>query len=49
MVHLHLWENASFDAIGGMLGISRNTAASRYRLALVKLQDHLRPLYNEIR
>ena len=49
VVHLHLWENTSFDAIGGMLGISRNTAASRYRLALVKLQDHLRPLYNEIR
>lgn len=49
VVHLHLWENTSFDAIGEMLGISRNTAASRYRLALVKLQDHLRPLYNEIR
>ena len=49
VVHLHLWENTSFDAIGEMLGISRHTAASRYRLALAKLQDHLRPIYNEIR
>ncbi len=49
VVHLHLWENSTFDAIGEMLGLSKNTAASRYRLALAKLQDHLRPLYNEIR
>lgn len=49
VVHLHLWENITFDAIGVMLGISKNTAASRYRLALAKLQDNLRPLYNEIR
>jgi RNA polymerase sigma-70 factor, ECF subfamily len=49
VVHLHLWENTTFEAIGEMLGISKNTAASRYRLALAKLQDHLRPLYNEIK
>ena len=49
VVHLHLWENNTFNAIGDLLGISKNTAASRYRLARAKLQDHLRPLYNEIR
>lgn len=48
VVHLYLWENLTFETIGEMLGISKNTAASRYRLALAKLQDHLRPLYNEI-
>lgn len=49
VVHLHLWENTPFETIGELLGISKNTAASRYRLALAKLQDQLRPLYNEIR
>ena len=48
-VHLHLWEGFTFDRIAETLGISRNTAASRYRLALEKLRPQLRPLYEEIR
>lgn len=49
VVHLHLWEGLTFDRLAEILGISRNTAASRYRLALEKLRPQLRPLYDEIR
>jgi RNA polymerase sigma-70 factor (ECF subfamily) len=49
VAHLHLWEGLSFSAIGEILAISANTAASRYRYALNKLQSHLRSLYEEIR
>lgn len=49
VVHLHLWEGFTFDRLAETLGISRNTAASRYRLALEKLRPQLRPLYDEIR
>ena len=49
VVHLHLWEGLTFDHIAEVLGIPRNTAASRYRLALEKLRPQLQPLYNEIR
>jgi RNA polymerase sigma-70 factor (ECF subfamily) len=47
-VHLKLWEGFTFDAIGKTLGISLNTVASRYRYAIDKLQERLRPLYEEI-
>jgi RNA polymerase sigma-70 factor (ECF subfamily) len=49
VVHLHLWEGFTFDRLAETLGISRNTAASRYRLALEKLRPRLQPLYDEIR
>ena len=49
VVHLHLWEGFTFDRIAEILGIPRNTAASRYRLALDKLRPQLQTLYDEIR
>ena len=49
VVHLKLWEDMTFDAIAEVLAISINTAASRYRYALDKLRDRLRPLYDEIK
>jgi RNA polymerase sigma-70 factor (ECF subfamily) len=49
VVHLKLWEGLTFVAIGQALDISPNTAASRYRYALDKLRDRLRPLYDEIK
>jgi RNA polymerase sigma-70 factor (ECF subfamily) len=49
VVHLKLWEAMTFDAIAQTLGISLNTAASRYRYGLDKLRQRLRPLYEEMR
>ncbi len=48
VVHLKIWEGLTFEAIGQALDISPNTAASRYRYALDKLRERLRPLYDEI-
>ena len=48
VVHLKLWEGLTFEAIGEALGISFNTAASRYRYGLDKLRERLRPLYKEL-
>jgi RNA polymerase sigma-70 factor, ECF subfamily len=48
VVHLKLWEGMTFEAIAEALGISLNTAASRYRYGLDKLRERLRPLYKEI-
>jgi RNA polymerase sigma-70 factor (ECF subfamily) len=48
VVHLKLWEEMTFEAIAEALGLSPNTAASRYRYGLDKLRDRLRPLYKEI-
>jgi RNA polymerase sigma-70 factor (ECF subfamily) len=48
VVHLKLWEGLTFDEIAGVLEISPNTAASRYRYGLDKLRERLRPLYREI-
>jgi RNA polymerase sigma-70 factor (ECF subfamily) len=48
VVHLKLWEDQTFEAIADTLGISINTAASRYRYGLDKLRQRLRPLYDEI-
>ena len=45
VVFLKVWERMTFPAIGELLGISSNTAASRYRYALLKLRrklDHVR-------
>ena len=49
VVHLKLWERWTFAAIAQALGISLNTAASRYRYGLDKLRERLRPLYEEIK
>ena len=49
VVHLKLWEQMTFAEIAVALGIPANTAASRYRYAIDKLQTHLRPLYEELR
>jgi RNA polymerase sigma-70 factor (ECF subfamily) len=40
MVILHHWSGFTFEEAGEVLGISPNTAASRYRYALDKLRDH---------
>jgi RNA polymerase sigma-70 factor (ECF subfamily) len=44
VVHLKIWEEQTFAEIAGTLGLSANTAASRYRYALDKLDALLRPL-----
>jgi RNA polymerase sigma-70 factor, ECF subfamily len=49
VVHLKLWEELTFGQIAEALGISPNTAASRYRYGLDKLRERLRPLYDETR
>jgi len=43
VVSLKLWSDLTFDQIATLLEISRNTAASRYRLALEKLRPLLSP------
>ena len=45
VVHLKIWEAMTFAQIAEALGLSANTAASRYRYALDKLGARLRPLY----
>lgn len=47
VLHLKLWEQLTFAQIGEALDISPHTAASRYRYALDKLRDVLRPVYEE--
>lgn len=49
VAHLKLWEGATFAEIAETLGIPANTAASRYRYAIDKLRERLRPIYEEIR
>lgn len=41
---LKIWQELTFEQIGETLGISPNTAASRYRYALAALRKQLRPL-----
>ena len=49
VVHLKLWEGLTFEEIAATQDISPNTAASRYRYALDKLRERLRPIYEEIK
>lgn len=49
VVHLKLWEQMTFAEIAKALDLPANTAASRYRYGLDKLQALLRPLYEELR
>ena len=48
VVHLKLWEDLTFAEIADALDIPPNTAASRYRYAIDKLQTLLRPIYEEL-
>jgi RNA polymerase sigma-70 factor (ECF subfamily) len=48
VVLLKIWEELTFAEIAEVLAISANTAASRYRYALDKLQTELRPLSREL-
>ena len=41
-VVLHLWGELTFSQVAEILGISANTAASRYRYALAKLREAMR-------
>jgi RNA polymerase sigma-70 factor (ECF subfamily) len=49
VMHLKLWEGLPFETTAETLEIPANTAASRYRYALDKLRELLRPLYDEIK
>jgi RNA polymerase sigma-70 factor (ECF subfamily) len=49
VMHLKLWEGLTFEQIADALGLSPNTAASRYRYGLDKMRERLRPLYEEIK
>ncbi len=49
VVHLKLYDDATFEQIARALDISANTAASRYRYAIDKLRARLRLLYEEIK
>jgi RNA polymerase sigma-70 factor (ECF subfamily) len=40
---LKIWNELTFNEISGALGISQNTAASRYRYALANLRKSLQP------
>jgi RNA polymerase sigma-70 factor (ECF subfamily) len=44
VVVLHIWGGLTFAEIADTLSISANTAASRYRYALGKLREALKPL-----
>ena len=39
VIVLHIWGELTFSQIAGVMNISGNTAASRYRYALAKLQE----------
>ena len=44
VVVLHVWGGLTFSEIADTLSISSNTVASRYRYALGKLREVLKPL-----
>lgn len=48
VVVLKIWEDLTFAEIGHVLGESPNTAASRYRYAMVKLSQSLRKFAGEM-
>ena len=49
VAHLKLWGGLTFEEIAAALEIPPNTAASRYRYALDKMRERLRPLYEEMK
>jgi RNA polymerase sigma-70 factor (ECF subfamily) len=48
VAHLKLWEGMTFEQIAEIVAVPSNTAASRYRYALDKLRERLRPIYEEL-
>ena len=44
---LKLWHNCTFEEIGGLMEISANTAAGRYRYGLQKIKSQLEGLFYE--
>ena len=44
---LRIWGQMTFEEAASALDISPNTAASRYRYALAKLKERLKPLGKE--
>src|SRR6478735_3357338 len=44
VLSLKIWQELTFEQIGELLAISPNTAASRYRYALIALRAQLEPL-----
>lgn len=48
VLHLKLWQGHTFAEISLILGIPGNTAASRYRYALDKMESLLRPTYKDL-
>ena len=48
VIVLRVWGQLTFDEVASIVGISPNTAASRYRYALEHLRDALAPLRNQI-
>ena len=44
---LRVWGEMTFEETAAVLDISPNTAASRYRYALAKLKERLKPLAKE--
>ena len=47
VVVLKIWEDMTFAEIASVLDESPNTVASRYRYALQKLDNYLRPMARE--
>jgi RNA polymerase sigma-70 factor, ECF subfamily len=47
VIVLHMWGELTFAQIAGLLEISANTAASRYRYALAKLRESMAPAPND--
>ena len=41
VIVLHIWGELTFSEIGDLLGVSSNTAASRYRYALARLRGSM--------
>ncbi len=44
VLHMKIYEDRTFQEIAGLLGISQNTAASRYRYAMDKLREVIIPI-----
>jgi RNA polymerase sigma-70 factor (ECF subfamily) len=44
VIVLHLWGGMSFSEAAGVLGVSPNAAASRYRYGLAKLREGLKSI-----
>lgn len=40
VLHLHLFEDMTFDAVSELLGVNRNTVSARYRYALQYIRQH---------